>query len=268
VRVPGYTSSSCSDKSLLFTWEKTDNSDDQMRLATDFYHDIAGYTHDLLSVQQTLNQNRTLDDLRRVAAYGKSKGLFNSIVAVSGGLPFSAAIDWLEALYGDGSLDIVPFSWQVDKWYDAVGTVQGIIDTGTWCHERNLLSAVHWGGGSYPGWAESFAIWDDATAEKWGIHDRFSFNSVLAPYLDLQYGQCYHNAQVDQVQSWLRKGYTSAPDSIHYVYAEGDAQPEYWWPDQWLEVYGDMKGYLAVCSSSSGRVSSLNGYRLPNGRIV
>jgi len=266
VRVPGYTSSSCLDKSLLFTWELTDNSDDQMRLAIDYYVDVCGYTHLVLSRPQTMNQGRTLADLIRVALYAKSRGLFVIIVAVSDGAPFADAIPWLEACLAAGCLDIVCFAWQADKWYQPEEIVQGIIDNGEWSHPRQLLTTTHWGGG-YPGWAESCACWDAVTYVQWGISDRFSFQRVLAPYLDGHYGQCNTEAPIDAVQSWLFKCFIAMPPPMFLVSSEEDAEAEYDEPYQRLERYGDQKGLLATFSSPDGRVSYLNGARRSNGRV-
>jgi hypothetical protein len=45
---------------------------------------------------------------------------------------------------------------------DPSGTVQLIIDNGTWSHATARYDHIHWGGGTRAG-AESCAIWDEST---------------------------------------------------------------------------------------------------------
>lgn len=268
VRVPGLTEGgNDKDPSLMITWDLTRYSDDQMRLAVDYYVQVCGYTHVVLSRPQTLNQGKGLADLIRVAAYCKSCGLFVIVVAVSDGDDFSVAIPWLDLLEASGVLDIVCFAWQADKWYQPEDIVQGILDTAAWAHPLDLLTTIHWGGG-YPGWAESCACWNDETEATWGIHNRFTFQAVLFQYLDGHYGQCNTEAPVDQVQSWLLKALIAMPQPMFLVCAEDDAQAEYDEPHQRLERYGDEKGRLAVAADPGGRISYLNGARNVDGAVL
>jgi hypothetical protein len=125
---------------------------------------------------------------------------------------------------------------------------------------------IHWGGG-YPGWAESCACWNDLTEAEWGVHDRFTFQAFAAAHgLAGHYGQCDVNAEVDQVQSWIRKIVVAFPPGMQFVAAEIDAQAQYDDPAERLEIYGDMKGYLACCTDP--RVSYLNGGRRPDGTVL
>ncbi len=268
VRVPGLTEGgNDKDPSLMFTWDWPRFSPAQRTLAIAYYADVCGYTHPVLSIPQCVNQGVRLEDLRATCVESKQHGEFNAVAAVSDGFAFANAIPWLDALHADRALDIVIFSWQADKWYPPQDLVQGILDAAAWAHPKGILTAIHWGGG-YGGWAQSFACWNAITQAKWGISDRFTFQAVLAPALDCQYGQCDTEAPIDEVQSWLQKGFVAMPPSMMCVVAEDDAQAEYDTPHQRLEAYGDLKGYLAVCSAPSGRVSYLNGARHPNGAVL
>lgn len=268
VRVPGLVEGDDSkDRSLDITWNWTLYSDSQMKLCADFHADVCGYTHTVLSIPQVKNQGKSLDDLKRVARYSKSKGFKNIIVAVSDGDLFEAAVPWLEELYAEGLIDIVCGCWQVDKYYNPMGTVQLIRDNGIWSHFKNLITTIHWGGG-YPGWAESCACWDDDTNSTYGINDRYTFQAYAKDYLDGHYGQCDTESDIDQVQSWLKKALIAMPSPMFLVAAEMDAQAEYDDPKNRLELYGDMKGRLAISANPDGRISYLNGGRKENGQVI
>jgi hypothetical protein len=275
VRVPGLVEGgNDKDPSLMITWDLVRYSPDQRQLAINYYAGVCGYTHVVLSRPQTINNGLGLDALVTTAQACKAAGLFVCLAAVSDGDPFSVAVPWLETLAANGLLDVVCFAWQADKWYSPQDIVQGVLDNGAWSHPRGLLTTIHWGGG-YGGWAESCACWSPETEAQWGIHDRWSFQSVLASSLDGHYGQCNTEADIDAVQSWLLKALVAMPEPMFLVGAEMDAQAEYGYPGdpetgphKRLERWGDQKGYLAMCADPSGRISALNGERGPDGQIV
>ena len=271
VRVPGLVEGdNAKDPSFDITWNWTAYSDPQMRLCADFHAGVCGYTHPVLSRPQTLNQGKSLDDLIRVASYAKSSGpVFNVIVACSDGDPFSVAVSWLDALHAEGLIDICCVCWQIDKYYPPQDVVQMLIDASAWANPKGIPVTVHWGGG-YPGWAESCACWNDITAETWGIHDRYTFQRFFLSVCDRpgHYGQCNTESDIDQVQSWLRKALVAMPEPMFLVAAEMDAQAEYDEPYQRIELYGDMKGLLALSADPNGRISGLNGLRGRLGQVV
>lgn len=270
VRVPGLTEGgNDKDPSLMITWESINYSPSQQDLAINWYIQGCGYTHVVLSIPQTLNFNKSLDDLIAIAQKWKSAGCYIIMIAVSDNNPFSVCIPWMDVLVARGLVDIICNCWQVDKYYDPEGIVQLIIDGGNYAHPKGLLTTIHWGGG-YPGWAASCAAWDDVTNEKWGINNRFSFQSVLQSYLDGHYGQCDVDASIDAVQSWIYKIVVAFPSSMFFVCSEDDAQAEYDDPMQRLELYGDQKGYLAMCTIPNYgiSISCLNGQRNVNGVVV
>lgn len=268
VRVPGLTEGgNDKDPSLMFTWDWPRFSPSQRTLAIQYYARVCGYTHAVLSRPQCLNQGLQLDDLRRTCDESKAAGQFNCVAAVSDGFTFENAIPWLEALHADGTLDVVCFAWQADKWYEPAAIVQGILENAAWSHPLGLLTTIHWGGG-YGGWAESCACWSPETEAQWGIHDRFTFQRRLLSDLDGHYGQCNTEADIDAVQSWLYKAFVAMPEPMFLVCAEDDAQAEYNQPHQRLERWGDLKGRLAVSASPDGRVSYLNGAREMDGSVL
>lgn len=277
VRVPGLTEGGSSttsgspfDASFDTTWDWTRYDDGQMRLAVDWHADGCGYTHGVVSRPQTLNQGRTLADLQRVCRYLKARGMFTSVVAVSDGVPFRDGVDWLDALYAERLINIVNVCWQVDKWYAPAGVVELLNDAGAWANPKGIPVVVHWGGG-YPGWAENCACWDAETARQWGITSRETFQQHFASVCAQagHYGQCNTESDIDQVQSWISKIVVAFHPGMFFACAEDDAQAEFDWPYERLELYGDMKGRLAVCAKNYGvSLSYLNGARRENGRVL
>jgi len=254
------------------SWDLMRYSDeDQDRILTQ-YVNVCGYTHIVLSRPQALNWGVSLDQLIATAQRCKAAGLYVEMIAVSDGLPFAEAIPWLEALLDQGGLvageDIVCGCWQVDKWYEPEPTVQLIIDNGTWSHPHGLLTTIHWGGG-YAGWAENCACWDEATTAKWGIHDRWSFQATLAPYLDGHDGQCDVDAPIDEKQSWIRKAAEAMPDPMYFCAMETSAQGRFDDPVGRPEQWADLDGYLCVATNTNpGRICYGNGARKPDGTVL
>lgn len=276
VRVPGLTEGDddgFGGHTFDYTWYWVKYSDAQMRLACDWHTRGCGYTHTSLSIVQTENYGKTTADLARVMTYAHSRGMSVSLNVGSDGRPFSDFETTLDNLLAAGALipgkDILCSAWQIDKWYSPEDGIQLIRDCGTWAHQHDLLNVVHWGGG-YDGWAQNCAMWDDATQAKWGIHDRFSFQAVLAPFLDGHYGQCDVEANIGAVQSWIAKIVVAFPPSMFFVAAELDMQAEAWHPSTRLELYGDLKAHLAQCAVPNYgiQISSFNGSRGLDGRVL
>lgn len=278
VRVPGLTDGVYpKDRSVDTTWSWTAYADAVMRKCADYHFGNCGYTHVSLSLGHLENQGKPLTDLRRVMDYWHDLGdTFVSLNAGSGGQPFAVYRDRLEQLVAWEALipgrDLVCSAWQIDKWYDPPTGIQKILDTGAWAHDHALLNVVHWGGG-YPGWAENCAMWDAETDARWGIHDRGSFQRVLGAdlqRLDGHYGQCNTEADIGQVQSWIRKIIQVFPPGMFFVAAEMDMQAEADAPKTRLEAYGDLKAYLAQCTAPNDgvQISSFNGSRGTDGRVL
>lgn len=271
VRVPGLVEGGNNkDPSLMITWESVKYSPSQQDLAVDWYTRGCGYTHVVLSIPQTVNLGKNLDDLITIAQKWKSAGCYIIMIAVSDNNDFDTCLSWMDLLVARGLVDIICSCWQVDKYYSPEGIVQLIIDCGNYALPRGLLTTIHWGGG-YPGWAESCAAWDDVTESKWGINNRFTFQQFVQDYLKGHYGQCGVSAPVDAVQSWIYKILVAYPGpQMFFVCAEDDAQDEYDDPQQFLELYGDQKGYLAMCTVPNYgiEISCLNGERDKNGVVV
>lgn len=280
VSVKGFTNgNNDKDRSLVITWELPSYSVADQELVIWFLTAVCGHTHIVLSIEQAKNFGCSLEQLIACALRCKKAGLFISMVAVSGGDPFSKAIPWLQAMLDAGALvrgqDIICCCWQVDKWYEPEDVVQLIIDCGDWSHAHALLTAVHWGGG-YDGWAANCACWNEETMSRWGIHDRWTFQGVLNYWLDGHYGQCNTEAPIDEKQSWAMKALVAMPKPMFMVAMETNAQGRFgYWNDpngDWSgpikrpEVWCDMDGYLMCCSDPEGRISWGNGARLPNGK--
>lgn len=279
VRVPGLTEGDddgVGGHTFDYTWYWVRYSDAQMRLACDYHARVCGYTHVSLSIPQTENYGKSIDDLARTMRYAHANGMFVSLNVASDGLPFSDFEPKLEALLSLGALlpgrDILCAAWQIDKWYGPLAGIELIDASGDFAHQHDLLNVVHWGGG-YPGWAENCAMWDDETKARLGIDNRASFQDVLGVQfgvLDGHYGQCYTEADLGQVQSWIRKIIMVFPPGMFFVAAETDMQAQAWDPANRLELYGDLKNYLAQCTSPDYgvQISSFNGSRGLDGRVV
>lgn len=276
VRVPGLTEGDddgLGGHTFDYTWYWVRYSDAQMRLACDYHAQGCGYTHTSLSIPQTENYGKSIDDLIRVMRYAHSRGMFVSLNVGSDGLPFSEWEPEVNALLEAGALlpgrDLLCAAWQIDKWYSPADGVQLIKDVSAWGTPRDLLTVVHWGGG-YSGWAESCAMWDADTEAKWGITNRFTFQQALKDELAGHYGQCYTEASIDQVQSWISKIVVAFPPGMFFVAAEMDMQAEADDPAGRPEIYGDLKAYLAQCTAQNFgvSVSSFNGSRGVNGQVV
>jgi len=272
VSVPGWSGGhEANDRSTFMSWELPTFSVADQNTILAHYAGVCGYTHIVLSRPQAINWGVSLDGLIDCAKRCKAAGLFVEMVAVSDGVPFSDAIPWLQALLNAGGLvadqDLVCACWQVDKWYAPAPTVQLILDNGAWSHRHGLLTTVHWGGG-YPGWAESCACWDETTDATWGIHDRWSFQRVLAPWLDGHDGQCDVDAPIDEKQSWLIKALVAMPAPMFLVAMEITAQGRFDNPAGWTERFCDLAGLLCVYADPSGRVAYGNGARRPDGTVL
>lgn len=276
VRVPGLMEGDddgLGGRTFDYTWYWVKYSDSQMRLACDWHALGCSYTHTSLSIPQTWNYGKTLDDLARVMRYAHSRGMYVSLNVGSDGRPFADFKPALEYLLQVGALipgwDVLCAVWQIDKWYAPAAGIEFIKATAAWGHPRGFLIFVHWGGG-YEGWSQSCAMWDDETADRWGITNRFTFQSALREDLDGHYGQCWTEAPVDQVQSWISKIVVAFPPGMSFVAAEMDMQAEANNPAQRLELYGDQKAYYAQCAMPNFgvQISSFNGSRGKNGRVI
>ena len=274
VRVPGLVQGVFPlDRSLDSTWSWTEYTDAQMRLACDWHVDGCGYTHVSLSIPQTWNYGKTIDDLARVMRYAHSRGMFVSLNVGSDGRPFSDFQSALDQLVAMGALipgrDVLCAVWQIDKWYTPVDGIQCIKDVAAWDVAHDFLHFVHWGGG-YAGWAENCAMWDPDTAVLWDIYDRFSFQHELRHDLDGHYGQCNTESDLGQVQSWIRKIVVAFPPGMSFVAAEMDMQAEADDPMHRLERYGDAKTFYAQCTTPNYgvQISSFNGSRGRDGRVL
>ena len=113
-------------------------------------------------------------------------------------------------------------------------------------------------------------MWDDDTEARWGIHNRFTFQDVLADDLDGHYGQCNTEADIGAVQSWISKIIVAFPPGMIFVAAEMDMQAEADDPLHRLERYGDQKAFFAQCTMPNYgiQISSFNGSRSRDGRVV
>lgn len=258
------------DKGLIMTWELPTFLVADQDYIIWYWVVVLGYTHIVLSIPQAKNFGVTLEALSACAKRCKAGGLFVEMIAVSDGKSFSEAIPWLQYMLDAGALvsgqDLVCGSWQVDKWYEPEDVCQLIIDNGEWSHAHGLLTTIHWGGG-YAGWAENCACWNDATQERWGIHNRWTFQAVLNPWLDGHDGQCNVDAPIDAKQSWLLKALVAMPKPMFLVAMETNAQGRYDTPKERPEVWTDMDGLLCTYADPDGRISYGNGARRPDGTV-
>ncbi len=274
VKVPGYTSGDGVDPEMVMTWQLPWNTPEQMQLAVNYYADVAGYTDIVLSIPQTFNGGKTIDDLIRVALYCQSKGLNIHVAAVSDGNPFSWAIPYLDQMVTAGALvpnkDTVIACWQIDKWYQPGAACDLLNDGAPYANARGLMFGPHWGGG-YEGWAENYACWDDDTEASYGVHDRWSFQSWFARICNapIHYGQCNIDADVDAVQSWVYKAVVAMPAKMICCVTEMSQQGQFWYLD-WPEIYGDLKTRIAMASQNPNgvRLAYMGGGRETDGSVL
>jgi hypothetical protein len=214
---------------------------------------------------------RALVDLQRATRACKAAGMLNIVVAISDGAPFSDAVDWLDALHAEGLVDEVCVCWQADRYYSPMDLVKAAMDAAAWAHPRGILVSIHWMG------AEACAWWDPAdcgyspnTCDTYGICDRWSYQRVMAAYVDCHHGQANTEAPVDALQAWIHKVVISLMRNQAFCAAELDAQAQQDNPYQRLEIYGDQKGIVCcACDSPTDvPVTFLNGGRLPDGGAV
>lgn len=280
VRVPGLKegdNDGFGGRTFDYTWYWVRYSESQMRLACDFHAIGCGYTHPSLSIPQTYNYGKTINDLARVMNYAHGHNMYVVMNVGSDGYPFETFREDLEKLLSLKALipgrDILNSVWQIDKWYDEYAGIKFIIDCGTWATRHDLLNTVHWGGG-YPGWADNCAMWNDETNSVWGINSRFSFQEFLGPLglnvLHGHLGQCNTEEEIGQVQSWVSKIVQAFVPGMFFVAAEMDMQAQADDPANRLEVYGDLKAYLATCARPNYgiEISPWNGNRGLDGVVL
>lgn len=267
VRVPGFTEGgNDKDPSLVITWDLPRYSERGRQQVAQWYTQGCGYTHPVLSVPQTKNQGKTLDDLQYACAAFRSAGPSFTIVNAMGGdgqwqAEWAANQPWLQSLHDAGLLDIVCVAWQIDKWYQA-DLVDVTLAVSSWAKARGLKVAQHWLNGAC-------ALWP---FPPYGIENRFDYARFMADKVDYQYMQQDVNASLPALQSAAAKilqSYVGLPTRL--VGAELDAQAEYDDPLRRLERYGDQKGFYVTCARWPGRVMDggyLNGGRNDDGRVL
>lgn len=271
----------CPDFDCSWSWPKY--RDENMRRCVDF-RALCGHTQVSLSILHAWNQHgrdwpAAFAALRRVEAYVRPRVPFISWNIASGeDETFATTRAFADQLVAAGvikaGIDLIVTCWQIDKWHTPASGIDEIVAVGTWGQPYGLLNFSHWGGG-YGGWADNCAMWDDDTEARWGIHDRASFQRVLGPggmnVLKGHYGQCNVEADLGQVQSWIRKITQVFPLGMVFVAAEMDMQARSDDPYGRLDLYSDQKAYFAQCSVTGlydVEVSSFDGSRGRDGRVL
>ena len=159
-------------------------------------------------------------------------------------------------------------AWQIDKRIPVpVELIDYIAWAGPYLHSKGVKVATHWQ-------LSGCAVYDGATEAKYGVHDRFSFQTWCADKVDYVYMQ--QNTEAPLLDTRPGEGgligemsdtLISMAGNMKLIAAEYDMQAEFDDPFNRLEAYGDQKGRLLLTTTRNGRTISgyLNGGRQSNG---
>lgn len=251
LQIPGFTNGfNNKDRSIVMTWEIPAYSVPDQALVINYY--ASRFTHIILSIPQTRNLGRNINDLLATAQACKAAGLFVTINCFGGdGENFDTDIKpWLDALTSSKAVDILCVAWQADQHYSPSDLYDITRQVSAYAKPHNLLVVIHWVNGAC-------AWWDDRTCSDHGICDRWSYQKAMAPYVDGHYMQVDTEGCVDELQSAINKVIVSLPPPMFLVMAEDEAQALYDNPTNRPAPYGALKGYLCCCTRST---SPLSGY--------
>jgi hypothetical protein len=164
---------------------------------------------------------------------------------------------WLEPLCDDALIDCCCLGWQLDGWLSGTALVDNLIGLGDLIRDRVKFYAAHWV-------RDANAWWDDATAKKYGISDRFAFWRFQKEhgYLNRTHMQVDVNAPVsalDQngqptsgIQGAIRDVKKALQPGQKIVWAEYQAQSAFDNPSRVTEGDGDLSGFLGLCAGCDG----------------
>jgi hypothetical protein len=246
------------DRRLLMTWELSILTEEAQNHCLDYYASI--HTHLLLSRPHGLNMGMTLEQLTATCKRAKARRLFIKMIAVSDGDSFDVAIPWFDHLLAEGGLisgeDHSVFCWQADRYYDPPHLCDELIRQSAYCKPRDLGRWVHWINGACAWWTPRDENNPDGSCERYGVCDRFSFQTWAVNYLDGHDGQLDHQTEIDQLQSNDAKVLMSLPPPLRLCCSEQSAQGLYDRPSDEMALYGRQKGRYVMASHYQGKVMS------------
>lgn len=258
--VPGFTGGlNDKDARVVMTWDLPTMPEADEEYVLDYYATV--HTHLLLSIPHGKNNGMTLEQLTVTANKAKARGLFLMMNAVSDGDSFDVAIPWLDHLLVNGGLvsgeDSVCFCWQVDRYYDPPRLCDELILQSAYCQPRDLGRWVHWLNGACAWWTPEDEHNPDGSCMRFGVCDRFSWQTWAVNYLDGHLGQLDHNTELDQLQSNDAKVLQSLPAPLRLCCAEQSAQGLYDSPSDAMALYGRQKGRYLMATQYQGK--TMNG---------
>lgn len=238
-----------------------------------------GYTHLQVSLGDFAQQGWSIDQVVAYARRWKAHGGFVDVWVLGGaggwggwGIRDSmwaqnAALvtPWVETFIAAGAIDWVCLGWQLDGWLGGTPLVDNVIGLGNLIAGRIPYYSAHWIN-------LANANWDDGTATRYGIDNRFSFWAFMAAngYLNRTMTQYDVNAPISApgsaggAQGSLRDIVRSLRPGQRCIPYEYAAQDQFDNPLVRPEWSGNMRGYLALCASSElGGFG--NGCAYPNG---
>ncbi len=248
--------------------------------------EASGYTHIQVSFGDADSQGWTIAETVKYALRWKARGGFIDVFVLGGGGPYKHWGDrdsmwahnkdlvtpWIEAFIEAKAVDSLCVGWQLDGWHSGTSAVDNIIGMCELVRGRIGILACHW-------IHDACAWWDDATAAKYGIDDRFSFYAFMhnRGYLNRAYLQYDVNAPISDytpdgqptsgVQGTIRDvARAMQPGQLVTPY-EYAGQDQFNDPDKRSEESGDLRGYLALCAGVElGGFG--NGARYPDGHAI
>jgi hypothetical protein len=249
--VPGFTGGyNDKDRRVVMTWDVPTMPEADEDYVLDYYATV--FTHVLLSIPHGKNNGMTLEQLTTAALKAKARGLFVMMNAVSDGDSFDVAVPWLDHLLAKGALvpgeDSVCFCWQVDRYYDPPRLCDELILQSAYCVPHQLGRWVHWLNGACAWWTPEDEHDPNGSCMRFGVCDRFSFQTFAVNYLDGHLGQLDHNTQLDELQSNDAKVLQSLPPPLRLCCAEQSAQGLYDQPSDAMALYGRQKGRYVMAS--------------------
>jgi hypothetical protein len=273
LQIPGLTEGfNDKDRSLLITWELVAISEAAQRLSLTWFVTGCGYRDLVLSVPQTKNLGKGLNDLIAICLLAQSMGC-RIILNVLGGDGENFTTDvapWLEALLTAGVKFRICIAWQIDAankvYSDGRPYTQALVDitleVSAWAKPRGIDLMQHWEN-------DACALWP---YPEHGIANRFDYGRFMVGIVKFQLFQCNTEADIGNVQEGLLKVRQGHPQGTYVIPTEYETQaiagypndPDQVWsgPKRRLELYGDQKGLYCCCVTDHG---FLGGARLKSG---
>lgn len=186
-----------SHNSRILSWDIIWYTDAELDQFFAQYAGAEGGTHIVLSMQQTLNWNKSYEDLERACRGAKRNGVWVTLVVFgakwmrgSDSEPsgdyfnnWAACLPWLYSLHSQGLVDKVCACWQEDFWWDPMSSYEEMwFPLIAWAAKNNVETIRH-NGSDGCWWANAMDDYrnPNTTSKVYGVYDVDTYRTLLQP---------------------------------------------------------------------------------------